>query len=327
MRALIALAFTMTALLPRAVAQEALPPEAHAAHEAIEEVTISGERAGPGLWKIRKGDHTLYLFGTISPLPKKMVWRSRDVERALESSQVFVSNARASVGFNPITWARIMWNAPKMFKDPQNATLGKSLPPELFERFETLRRKYAPEKTDLLTQRPMFAGTGLLSAAISASGLTGAVDVRRTVAKLAKVRGLKVIEPKIKLDDPLGVMREIMQFPPEAEVSCVRVMVDRLEGDLGVMRAQADAWASGDVDALRKQRLLDQPAEEACLAIVNGPKLAELVRQFESTWFDAAVMALEQNKSSVAVASISQFFGPKGLLAKFVARGYEVVDP
>ena len=85
MRALIALAFTMTALLPRAVAQEALPPEAHAAHEAIEEVTISGERAGPGLWKIRKGDHTLYLFGTISRPPKKGATESNAMEQRVHT--------------------------------------------------------------------------------------------------------------------------------------------------------------------------------------------------------------------------------------------------
>ena len=47
------------------------------AEEVIEEVTIIGEAAGPGLWKIRNGDNTLYILGTLSPLPKKMTWRSR----------------------------------------------------------------------------------------------------------------------------------------------------------------------------------------------------------------------------------------------------------
>lgn len=295
--------------------------------DAVEEVTISGERAGPGLWKIRKGEHTLYLLGTVSPLPKKLVWRSREVERVLDHSQALVTGARASVGLNPILWARLLWNARKLTKEPGNATLGATLPPDLFARYEALRLKYAPDKTDLLTRRPLFAAMGLWSDAISRSGLSTRTDVRATVTKLARARNVKIIEPKIKIDDPLGAMRELIDMPPKAEVACLRTMVDRLEGDLGAMRAQADAWAIGDVDALRKQRMVDEVAEEACLAIVSGPKLSELRRRFEAEWFDAAVQSLENNPSTLAVTPMVQFFGPQGLLAKFAARGYEVVAP
>lgn len=310
-------------------AHSAAPIETQAdAHtDAIEEVTISGERAGPGLWKIRKGDHTLYLLGTVSPLPKKLVWRSREVEHVLDRSQALVTGARGSVGINPILWARLIWNARKLVKDPGKSTLGASLPPDLFARYETLRLKYAPDKTEQLVRRPLFAALGLYSDAISRSGLSNGTDVRAKVTKLARARNLKIIEPKIKIDDPLGAMNELMNIPPEAEVACLRTVVDRLEGDLSAMRAQADAWAIGDVDALRKQRMIDQVAEEACLGIVSGPKLSELRRRFETEWFDAAVASLEQNRSSLAVTPMIQFFGPQGLLAKFAARGYEVVEP
>ena len=48
-----------------AFAQALEPPQAEIAPEErpaeIEEVTIVGEAAGPGLWKVRNGDNTLYL--------------------------------------------------------------------------------------------------------------------------------------------------------------------------------------------------------------------------------------------------------------------------
>lgn len=53
---------------PGAPADAPADPEA----ETVEEVLVAGERAGPGLWKVRKGDHTLFLLATITPAPKKI---------------------------------------------------------------------------------------------------------------------------------------------------------------------------------------------------------------------------------------------------------------
>ncbi|MFM7624873.1 MAG: hypothetical protein ACKO7G_00100, partial [Gammaproteobacteria bacterium] len=89
-----AVAALATLLVGAAAAQPAAAPStvppADAVDGTIDEVVVSGERAGPGLWKIRKGDHTLYLLATITPAPKKMEWRSREVESVLARAQAFV---------------------------------------------------------------------------------------------------------------------------------------------------------------------------------------------------------------------------------------------
>jgi hypothetical protein len=38
-------------------------------------VVVSGAQPGPGLWKVAKGDHVMWVLGTQSPLPKHMQWR------------------------------------------------------------------------------------------------------------------------------------------------------------------------------------------------------------------------------------------------------------
>ena len=43
----------------------------------LDEVLVTGERPGPAMWKVSKGDHTLWIMGTLSPLPSKMTWRSK----------------------------------------------------------------------------------------------------------------------------------------------------------------------------------------------------------------------------------------------------------
>src|SRR4051812_11330832 len=65
--------------------------------EAMEEVVVTGEFPGPGMWKItRPGDpagHVLWIVGDPPPLPKRMQWKSRDVEAvALESQEILLDS-------------------------------------------------------------------------------------------------------------------------------------------------------------------------------------------------------------------------------------------
>ena len=58
---------------------------------ALDEIVVSAERAGPGMWHVHRGDANVWLLGSISPLPRDITWRSKQVESVLESaSQVLV---------------------------------------------------------------------------------------------------------------------------------------------------------------------------------------------------------------------------------------------
>src|ERR1700749_2539425 len=87
----------------------AADPQADAVQsEAPQEIEVTGERAGPRLWRITKADHVLWLLGTLDPLPRKMVWKSREVEAVLgEVQEVIPTNPAVSVGANPFTWVRL----------------------------------------------------------------------------------------------------------------------------------------------------------------------------------------------------------------------------
>src|SRR5688572_25841435 len=67
-----------------------LPPEP-GSEGPIDEVVVSGEYPGPGLWKITRADdgeqHVLWIIGDPPPLPKRMKWKSKDVEAVAASAQ------------------------------------------------------------------------------------------------------------------------------------------------------------------------------------------------------------------------------------------------
>jgi hypothetical protein len=169
-------------------AQTEATPVGSATEPEIEEVTIVGEAAGPGLWKVRNGDNTLYILGTLSPLPKKMAWRSREVESVLSrAKQVIPARSDVDADIGPIKAVQLYLQYRKLRGNEDKQTLEQVLPADLYQRFEGLRQKYAPRERDMLQRRPLLAAGELWSEALSRSGLTGRNDVSRKVEKLAKL--------------------------------------------------------------------------------------------------------------------------------------------
>ena len=105
---------------------------------------------GPRMWIVRKGDHTLWILGTISPLPKKMVWQPDAVQEVLQQSQEVVPAWPAyGIGANPFTALRVYIEWRRLQKPPDHLPLQKTLPPALYARVEALKARYDPSDTKL----------------------------------------------------------------------------------------------------------------------------------------------------------------------------------
>ena len=97
------------------------------------------------------------------------------------------------------------------------------------------------------------------------------------------------------------------------------------------MTARANAWASGDIAALRKLPASDQ--FESCVAAVSETNLArgrgmtDLDARAEKIWLDAAEAALEHNVSTVALLPMRHLLPQDGYLTWFKAKGYTIEAP
>ena len=60
-------------------------------------VIVDGTQPGPGLWLVRKGSHDLWILGTISPLPAKMQWQSKQVQDVIANAQEVIYPPRVSL--------------------------------------------------------------------------------------------------------------------------------------------------------------------------------------------------------------------------------------
>jgi uncharacterized protein YbaP (TraB family) len=311
----------------------ALPPVAANAPTSaptLDEVLVTGERAGPGMWRVTKGDHELWILGVQSPLPKDMSWRSSAVDSRLAGAQAVL--APPDIDFD-IGFFRGLTLLPSLLharKDPAGLTLEQRLPHELYMRWLALRVKYLGGDDEHL--RPLVAAHDLYTHAVAAAGLSEDDQVWDKIKQAAHHDGVPIVPVTLKLPltDPKGAIGALAQLPPEAEITCLDTTMTRLETDLQAMKQRANAWSLGDITALRALPYADQ--DLACFDALNSvptlrDRFQDLVSRLRATWLAAADRSLSEHASSFAVLPITALLRDDGVLSGLRAQGDEVEEP
>lgn len=311
-------------------AQDALSADA----VQMETIVVSGEQPGPGLWKVTKGDHVLWVLGTLSPLPKDMSWKSSEVEAVVATAQEVLKaprvNVKADVGF--FSKVTLLPSLIGIRNNPEREKLRDVLPPDLYERWSVLKKKYIGQSAKVEKWRPIFAALELYEAAIKSAGLSESKDVQKTVMAAAKRHGVKAtsVDVVFTVEDPRAAIKELKNTSVD-DLDCFRKTLDRIDSDLGTMTARANAWATADLDALRQLPYTDQmtacKAAVADTSLVRSRGITDVDARVEKAWVDAATTALERNAVTVALLPIRHLLAPDNYLGKLKALGSVVESP
>jgi hypothetical protein len=310
-------------------AQTEAPP---AAVGTPETVLVVGQRPGPGMWKVSKGDHVLWVFATYSPLPVKMQWRSQQVEAIISQSQLYLSppTLGASVG----VWGglKMLPHVVGMRKNPGGAMLRDVVPPEVYARWRVLKEKYGVGD-DAESERPVFAAETLYRAGLKHAGLATSDEVSKTIAALLAKNNVKTMNSHVQLDlpNPGKTLKEFKQGSMD-DAACFKTTIERLEVDIDVMRQRANAWAKGDLDAIRKLNFADR--EAACQsamasnpALRDGMELVGAEKRVRKLWLEAAEHTLATNTTSFAMLKLSNVLRTDYVMTALQAKGYTVQAP
>ncbi|MDR3386608.1 MAG: TraB/GumN family protein [Rudaea sp.] len=323
--------FAFVACLLGCVANAQVPTESPAM-PTLDTVLVTGEQPGPGLWKVSRSDHVLWILGTQTPLPRKMRWRAQEVEATIAQSQEVLADASAKVDIGFFRALTLLPSIMGARKNEEGGKLRDILPADLYTRWSALKAKYIGRDNGVERLRPMFAARELYEKAIDKSGLSGRNEVWRMVEKAARKNRVPIQTPEVKipLDDPKQAIRDFKSTTGELDVACLAATITRLETDLDAMRQRANAWAIGDLDALKNLPYPDQRV--VCLAAVSSnPNLREHIDEararIDATWLAAAEKALAENRSTFAVLPIAELVKSDGRLAALQARGYAIQAP
>jgi TraB/PrgY/gumN family len=307
----------------------------------LEKMIVSGEQPGPGMWKVSKGDNVLWLIGTLVPVPQKMTWRAKGVEAIVAKSQEILTGPSVSVGSKQIglfTALTLLPSAMEARKNPNGITLREVVPPALYPRWLALRDKYVDEfntndeSKDIERWRPVFAALEVYSQAIKKSGMTITDPVWPVIRDAAKKHNVKITDVKIEppINEPRAALKQL-RASSLPDLDCFAKTIERIETDLNGMRNSANAWAAGDIAAIRSAPASNQ--RDACeAAFRDAPFLKTMgVNNFpammDAAWMDAAEAALAKNSVTLATLPIRRLISADGYVAKLKAKGYTVVEP
>jgi len=319
-------------LLSGALQGQPAPP----ADTAVElgTIAVTGTQPGPGLWKVSKDDHVLWILGTSAPLPRDIQWRSSEVEARIAQSQQVLTGTEVRIKANTGIFGTLAL-LPALIgirNNPDHALLRDVVAPEMYARWEPLKRKYLGRGNRVEKWRPIFAALELYTAALDKNRLTGTDYVRKNVIAAAKRAHVPVTTPSYEfvIDKPRDAIHEF-KLDAVDDRECFRLLLDRIDSDLASMTARANAWAAGDIAALRKLPQSDGMA--VCSAAISESRLArergisDLPARVAQAWFDAASSALARNASTVALVPMRQLLAQDGPLARFAAVGCTIEAP
>src|SRR3546814_747050 len=113
----------LVAAVAPAFAQDAVEQDVAEPIRDVAPVVVSGALPGPGLWKVTKGDHVLWVLGTQAPLPKRMQWRSARVEDILAQSQEVIHAPVMGLTVQAGGFFRSLMLAPKVRSEEHTSEL------------------------------------------------------------------------------------------------------------------------------------------------------------------------------------------------------------
>lgn len=316
---------------PPVATQQAMPADGIRTEATV---VVTGEQPGPGLWLVRKGGHDLWILGTLSPLPSGMQWQSKQVEQVIANAQEVIRPPRVSFEVK-VGFFRGLTLLPSMLgarKNPDGKTLQQVVSPQSYARWKALKARYIGNDGGVEKWRPLFAAQELYKEAMKKAGLDNAKSVWPVITKAIETHHPSVtsVKEEIVVRDPKPLLKEFSKTTLD-DIACFDNTMTRIETDLDAMRLRANAWATGDMAALRS---LPPPYQwEACSSAITeagiGKRLGfgDARQKVQAKWMAAAEAALDRNAVTFATLELNDMLGPNGYLAKLKAKGYTVLAP
>jgi hypothetical protein len=323
----------------------------------LETFVVSGEQPGPGLWKVTKDDHVMWVLAAYGPLPKGMTWRAQQIDARIAESQevLYPPNIGVSAGIGLMRGLTLIPAMLKAQKIPEDKTLKDVLSPEIYAKWLVLRERYIGKDDDVERLRPSIGLQSLRRAAFRKSGLQGGPNVYEVVGKARKKYKIPQVQipaviRTLKVEDPRGIIKSAqkLQLP---DVECFAEGLDKVEPDVERAKRLAAAWSHGDIATMRSlhrnlkiRDLVEESCTYALTVALNEGESANSThakKMFEDAmwhaeqagvqaqldWVAAAQKALAKNQSTFAVLGVADVFRPDGHLEKLRALGYTVEEP
>jgi uncharacterized protein YbaP (TraB family) len=220
----------------------AAPPAAALAQDAAPVRAVAPARGtGPALWVVRDADSVLYLFGTMHLLRPTTAWGSDRIDRAFASASQLILEVAA-----PADQGVLMPLIRQHGLSPDRP-LTDLLTAEEWSALDGVVRTIGSSADNMAQMRPWLAGVTVQSASVLRAGYAPESGVEPILKARAGARGMAVSG----FESPDEQIRMLAGFPEEGQVAFLRRALETFDSAPTDVDLMVEAWAVGDVDALR----------------------------------------------------------------------------
>jgi uncharacterized protein YbaP (TraB family) len=308
----LSLAFAILALSVPAWAQDPPPPSPST---LVEEVEVIGRLPGPAMWRVSTPTSQIWLLALPGSIPQGFKWNTARVAKALDGARELVLPPVATLGIGDMV--RLLLSSGRLVYLPSGQTVRTDMPADLRARWERAVRTVGqtPEHYDHF--RPVVAAVALSqdagkSAKLDPSGGRFQVAV---IAKLHKVKIRNLASYRV-----LDLVKGLSETPDDVSRACLSLAADGALTVKDDALKAAEAWARGDLSALRR-------SNETVAQCNSAVPLARLRDQVAADWAKDLKAELAKPGKVMVAADLDNLTRKGGLLDQLKAEGLEVIGP
>lgn len=305
LRSMILVAGLLTVASPASA--QTPPPEPSV--DTVEDIVVVARRSGAPVWRVRNGDATVILVGSVASVPVDTPWQPEALEAAVAQADAVILSQTA----------RMRWDDYFRFRRararlPVGTTTADYLPTDLQTRLAALEQTY---RRDYATRGLVWIAEDLIGSRFRyPPGFGPAAD---DVVRAAASRFRKPVDEVGRLDG--RHLDDAVSGPGEAQLACLTAAITAMEAGADGFRALGLAWTRREVPAV-----LSNPIEQVS-DVCNWSADQTLRVEGRAQWSEAVAKALLLDRTTVVVAPISLVAEPAGLLDQMEDRGLQVSGP
>ena len=313
----LAAVLTLVSLLSPTPSQAQSPPPAIAPAEpewsVADQVVVTAP--SPRLWKLVKGDATVWVLGEIEPMPKGLSWNSAPLARVVQNANRVLLPPE---GYGGVFEAL---RALARSRLPRGATLSATLPPPLYASYQATLRRLGRNPDTPRRDKPAWAALFLELDFIRAKGVdTG--EPFATINRIAREKHLRV--SRIASYKAGGVLDQLVNLPEDQSEAALADAVAGVNFGLDHVGAAGHAWAIGDLKTLRGNL---SPAETPLIVFLHTAAGQRIGAQSTDDTTNALRKALQQPGVTVAVLRLAALVQKGGALDRLRTEGVSVTEP
>jgi uncharacterized protein YbaP (TraB family) len=268
----------------------------------LDETTLRDE---PVMFSVKDDDSEVILFGTFHVLPTDIEWTSDTLSAAIDrADEVWFelpAGADADPALQQLTMQLGMSDVP----------LSQRLSEETLTKLNGVTNSLGVPNGALDTMQPWMASITLPFIQMAQQGFDPAAGAEAVLEPMVEGKPRKAFETAEQQ------LRFFADMDMDDQIDMLDYTLDTMDETADLLSRMATSWASGDVDMLEDEVVLEAKAE--------SPEMYDvLFTKRNAAWTDTLVAELEGSGTDFVAVGAGHLLGPDSVPVMLADRGYEV---